>query len=123
MRRQQDAGFQVRFTLGPVLDDISIIWIPTNDTAKAVKIKDVDSPIDEIEARQENFLPLCAIKFEPPRGGRELEEMTICTPRSDEFKRLCPYFQDHWKGAKELPTEQREKGTPTRAAEPQSGTA
>ena len=102
MQRQREAGFQTRFTVGHDFDDFSIIWIPARDIDKALRVKDVDSPVDEIEAREEVFAPLCAIKFGSVRGGRELDEMTICSPGTDEFKRLCIAFQENWKLGKDL---------------------
>ena len=102
MRRQEDAGFEVRFIVGRPLEDISLIWAPVNPTEKLVKIKNPKSPFDEIKAKPNIFQPLCAFKFEPPRGGRELEEMTICTGE-EQFKGLVRYFRDQWTLAEALP--------------------
>lgn len=115
MNRQLKSGFQIRYTTGGGLEDISIIWVPTADTADAVTIKEVDNPIDEVEARSDTFQPLCAIKFLPPRGGRELDEMTICSPSTDEFRRLCMEFQDNWRQAKDLPNDPSELKTKPRS--------
>jgi hypothetical protein len=103
MRRQQEAGLHTRYLVGAELDDISLIWIPTADSDRATKIKDLNSPIDEFENRDDKFRPLCAIKFGTPRGGKELDEMTICTPDAEAFQFLCQYFQERWREACSLP--------------------
>jgi hypothetical protein len=105
MREQRESGLQIRYVVGSPIEDISLIWIPRTEMAKTPRIKAIDTPIDEIEERADAFEPLCAIRFEPPRGGRELEEMTICSPAIDEFKRLCRDFQDNWRSATELAKE------------------
>ena len=110
MHGQRDNGLEIRFKTEP-MEDISIIWIPTRETDKPVKIKQVDSPIEEIESKPDKFQRLCAITFKPPRGGRELEEMTIWSPKNDEFTRLCRYFDKNWKEAKVLPSETTEVST------------
>jgi hypothetical protein len=101
MRGQQESGLHTRYLIGQDLDDISLIWIPRKEAKRAADYKDLDNPIDEVNERSE-LRPLCGIRFGAPRAGQELEEMTIYTPETDDFKSLERYFQSKWKAAQSL---------------------
>jgi hypothetical protein len=110
MDRQCEAGFQARISVGRSLDDISMIWIPTKPMQKALAVRDLNAPIDEMDEKADLYQSLCAIKFEA-RGGRELDEMTIFSPSNDAFRRLCIHFQENWKTATDAPSKGKEKSS------------
>jgi hypothetical protein len=91
MRGQQEAGLHTRYVVGEDLDDISLIWIPAAGTEWAADLKDEDNPVDELDERRDEFRPLCGIRFGAPRAGQELDEMTIFSPDTDDFKQLGRY--------------------------------
>lgn len=101
MRKQQEAGLQIRFTHKAALDDLSLIWVPKHKTKKALTLG--DSPVDDIEAKANLLRPLCAIKFRNPRGGRELEEIKVYAPKSREFTELRRDFREGWESGKSIP--------------------
>lgn len=101
--QQQTAELHLRYTVGgSSMDDISIIWVPVHDAHKAITLADLDDPIEELSADDPSeFKPLCGIRFQT-RGGRELDEMTIYSPQTFEFKDMSLQFRKRWKTAKTL---------------------
>lgn len=103
IQEQQKAKLQLRYkATASALEDTSIIWVPVKESKKAVKIKDLNFPIQELENKSNEFKPLCAIKFET-RGGRDLDEMEIYSPKTSNFDRLLRNFKDNWKDARDIP--------------------
>lgn len=110
LHQQEISEMHLRYIVGgSSMDDISIIWVPVHDLARADTVKDLDSPIDELAANTNTFQPLCGIKFQT-RGGRELDEMTIYSPETIEFKDMRLQFRTRWKNAKAL-SQAREETT------------
>jgi hypothetical protein len=112
LARQAQAKLNLRHITGKSMpEDISIIWVPTSQVTHVNEIKDVNDPIAEIKERTFDFQPLCGINFET-RGGRELDEMTLYSPKEGVFRELCINFQNSWqKGNNFIPAEQKDTET------------
>ena len=97
VRSQSDAGLCQRTCVNRVIPDMSIIWIPENLSSKAVQPTCTPDFFTDAIARNE-YKPLCAIEFRS-RGGKELDAMTLHSPKSDDFTRMRKEFMQAWQSA------------------------
>ena len=97
LRSQSDAGLCQRTCVNALMPDMSVIWVPENTSAAARRPTCSPESFTQAIANNE-YTPLCAIEFRA-RGGKELDAMTLHSPKSDDFMRLRKLFMQGWQSA------------------------
>lgn len=107
MRQQVREKFCIRYKVQSGLKDISIIWVPAPNS-KPAKGDKGDALLAEIleTGKSDYYVKLCAIEF-VERGGRELDEMTIYSPRAPNFDDLFDTFKKNWRDSSPVPAEEQ----------------
>jgi hypothetical protein len=97
VKSQSDAGLCQRTCVNGVIPDMSVIWVPENTSASTRKPTCTPESFAQAIEKDE-YLPLCAIEFRA-RGGKELDAMTLHSPKSDDFTRMRKQFMEAWQSA------------------------
>ena len=93
LRRQAEIGIKVRTLLKrPLPADMTLLWVP-----KAKLAAKIDSG-DPIRYLEQNFEPVCGLKFEI-RNDAEVSKMTLSGPTSTDFEDLKIAFSRAWEAA------------------------
>lgn len=80
---------------GRNVPDMSLIWVPKGRAGSAAQSDALSQPFVRL---RDNYDPLCGIVFDE-RGGKELDAMTLYSPRADHFDKLRFQFEQNWNRA------------------------